>query len=267
MQLSFTKMQAAGNDYIFLDCLLKEVENPTLLAKKLCNRRFSVGADGLVLVLSSQIADAKIRIINSDGSEAQMCGNAIRCAAKLLYESNYAKKSHITIETISGVRDIYLTIKNGIIEKITVDMGKATVGELFLFETAGEKFEMRNINVGNDHQVTFVPDVDYLNLSLIGHNFECNSRFPLGINTEFCEIIGANHLKVRTFERGVGETLACGTGACASALAAIKNGICFSSKPIKISMRGGELSVICDEEMQLKLIGTAEKVYDGYIRL
>lgn len=268
MNISFTKMQASGNDYIFIDNLAGALKHdPCEMAKALCKRGFSIGADGLIVLERSKIADAKIRIFNADGSEAPMCGNATRCAGKLLYESNYLKKSHLKIETISGTKDLYLTIKNGAIEKITVDMGTALVGEMFLFENAGEKFEMREINIGNEHQVTFVPDVDYLNLSQLGPNFEHNPKFPCGANTEFCEIISENHLKVRTFERGVGETLSCGTGACTSAVAAIINGFCSPSKPIQITMRGGDLFVLCDEMMRLKLIGKAEKVFEGFIQL
>ena len=263
MKIDFIKMQAAGNDYIFLDCLGKSVQDFEIIAKKLCQRRFSVGADGLVVLLSSEIADAKIRIFNADGSEAQMCGNAARCVGKLLYESNYVKKSHITLETAAGVRDIYLTVKNGKIEKISVDMGKVSLGEMFLYENMGEKFEMREVNVGNEHQVSFVPDADYIDFERLGTNFEKNPRFYGGVNTEICEIIGENHLKVRTYERGVGETLACGTGACAATVAAISRGECSISKQIKVTMRGGELFVFCDEMMRVRLMGDAFKVYEG----
>ena len=263
MQIGFTKMQAAGNDYIFLDCLTKGIKDPEVVARELCRRRVSVGADGLVVLERSSVADAKMRIFNADGSEARMCGNATRCAGKVLYESSYAKKSHITLETLSGVRDIYLTVKNGKIEKISVDMGKAEVGEMFLFENMGEKFEMREINIGNEHQVSFVPDADYIDLGRLGTNFEKNVRFKDGVNTEICEVVGDNHLKVRTYERGVGETLACGTGACAAAVAAITNGICLPSRQIKIEMRGGELFVFCDEMMRVRLMGDAVKVFDG----
>lgn len=263
MQVCFTKMHALGNDYIFLDCLVKGVDNAEELARDLCRRRFSVGADGLVLLLPSKIADAKMRIFNADGSEARMCGNAARCAGKLLYESRYTKKSHITLETLSGVRDVYLTIRNGKLEKITVDVGQAIIGDMFLFENAGEKFEMRAVNVGNDHQVTFVPDVDYIDLTRLGSSFESNDRFEGGVNTELCEVVGENHLKIRTYERGSGETLACGTGACAVASAAVVNGICSPSRLIRISMRGGELGVFCDEMMRIRLIGSASRAFDG----
>ena len=263
MQLYFIKMHALGNDYIFLDCLVKEVESAEHLARRLCQRRFSIGADGLILLLPSKIADARIRIFNADGSEAAMCGNAARCAGKLLYESGYVKRSHITLETPAGVRDLYLIVRNGAVEKVTVDMGKAMMGEMYLFENAGEKFEMREVNVGNEHQVAFVPDVDYVDLARLGSCFERNPRFKDGVNTELCEVLGENHIKVRTYERGSGETLACGTGACAAASAAVVNGICSPSRLIRISMRGGELGVFCDEMMRIRLIGSASRAFDG----
>lgn len=263
MRLHFTKMHAAGNDYIYFDCLEKELENPTEIAKILSKRHFSVGADGIILICRSKIADARMRIFNADGSEAQMCGNAARCVSKLLYESNFVRKSRIRIETDSGVRETFLTIRNGKIEKITVDMGKARVGDMFLFEVCGDKFEMRAVDLGNPHQVAFVPDVDFVNLGKIGETCRRNSYFGDGVNTEFCEIIDKNHLKVRVFERGSGETLACGTGACAAALAGIRNGSCDVGRSVKISMRGGDLLVFCDENDRVYLTGDAHVAFWG----
>ena len=267
MRLDFIKMHGSGNDYIYFDCLIKPIENPEDLARTLSKRHFSVGADGIVLICKSKVADAKMRIFNADGSEAKMCGNAARCVGKLLYESGFSKKSHIRLETESGVRDLFLTVKNGKVEKISVDMGKATVGEMFLFDVCGQKYEMREVNVGNKHQVTFIPDADVLNLDKIGRYFEANSRFEGGVNTEFCEILGKNHLKVRVFERGSGETLACGTGACASAIAAIVAGYCDFGRLIRVSMRGGELYVVCSENFSVRLMGDAARVFEGSIEI
>ena len=266
MRYSFVKMHAAGNDYIYFDCLGAPIPNPREMAISLSKRHFSVGADGIVLVCPSKIADAKMRIFNADGSEAKMCGNAARCVAKWLYESNFARKSHITLETESGIRELFLTIRNGRVEKITVDMGRATVREMFFHEVCGQKYEMRGVNLGNDHQVTFVPDVDYLDLNKIGHFFEENPRFESGVNTEFCEILDKNHLKVRTFERGSGETLACGTGACSAVVAALVGGLIDrSTHTVKVSMRGGDLTVLCDELLNIQLIGDATMVFEGEI--
>ena len=267
MRLNFIKMHAAGNDYLYFDCLIKPLENPEYLAKALSKRHFSIGADGIVLICPSKIADAKMLIFNADGSEGKMCGNAARCVGKLLYESGFIKQSKIRLETKSGVRELFLTIKNRRVEKISVDMGKATVGEMFFFEACGQKYEMREVNVGNDHQVTFIPDVDSLNLNKIGHHFEQNSRFEDGVNTEFCEILDKNHLKVRVFERGSGETLSCGTGACAAALAGIIGGYCEFGRLIKISMRGGELSVVCNDDFSVRLMGDATRVFEGTVEI
>ena len=267
MRLDFIKMHGAGNDYIYFDCLIKQIEHPEKLAVVMSKRHFSVGADGIVLICPSKIADAKMRIFNADGSEAKMCGNAARCVGKLLYESGFIPRSRIRLETESGVRELFLTIKNGQVDKISVDMGKGNVGEMFFFDVCGQKYEMREINVGNEHQVTFVPDVDFLELNKIGRHFERNSRFLNGVNTEFCEILGRNHLKIRVFERGSGETLACGTGACASALAGIIAGYCDYGRLIKIAMRGGELAVVCDENHNIRLLGDATKVFEGSIEV
>ena len=258
MQLNFIKMHSCGNDYIYFDCLSKPIEEPEKLAVLLSKRHFSVGADGIVLICPSKIADAKMRIFNADGSEAKMCGNAARCVGKLLYESNFAHKSKIRLETSSGIRDLFLTVKNGKIDKISVDMGVCSVGEMF-------SYDVREINIGNEHQVTFVPDVDFLDLDKIGPNFEKSPHFSGGVNTEFCEILDKNHLKVRVFERGSGETLACGTGACAAAILGIVSGRCDFGRLIKISMRGGDLFVVCDNDFNVRLMGDAAKVFEGTI--
>ena len=267
MRLEFIKMHGAGNDYIYFDCLTKPINNPEKIAILLSKRHFSVGADGIVLICPSKVADAKMRIFNADGSEAKMCGNAARCVGKLLYESNFVRRSRIRLETNSGICELFLTVKNGQIGKISVDMGRGNIGEMFSFDVCGQKYEMREINVGNDHQVAFVSDVDFLDLDRIGRHFETNSRFQGGVNTEFCEILGKNHLKVRVFERGSGETLACGTGACASALAGIVAGYCDLGRLIKISMRGGELAVVCGEDFSVRLMGDATKIFEGSIEI
>ena len=263
MPMKFSKMHGAGNDYILFDCINGVINDPEGVARAVCKRRFSIGADGIVMILPSKIADARMRIFNADGSEAKMCGNASRCIGKWLFERGVVKKSRILLETESGVRELFLTVRDGVVEKITVNMGRASVGEMFSLDVAGERYEMRGVNIGNEHQVTFVPDVDFLQLERIGSAFEQNPRYEGGVNTEFCEILEKNRLKVRTFERGSGETLACGTGACASAMAGIVRGACDPSRLIRISMRGGELGVLCDSEMNLRLTGDAHLVFEG----
>lgn len=262
--LNFIKMHAAGNDYLYFDCLNSEIKEPERVAKALCPRRFSVGADGIVLIEQSKIADAKMRIFNADGSEAKMCGNAARCVGRLLYESGFVKKSRIRLETLSGVRNIYITVRDGAVGVISVDMGMVkAVGEPYFLCAKGEKFEMRAFDVGNLHQVGAVPDVDALPLDEIGRAVGETNRFEDGVNTEFYEVVGKNRIKARVFERGSGETLSCGTGACACAVAAALRGDCDGNKPVRVLMRGGELTVSLDENMCAFLSGFAERVFEG----
>ena len=262
--LNFIKMHAAGNDYLYFDCLNSEIKEPERVAKALCPRRFSVGADGIVLIEQSKIADAKMRIFNADGSEAKMCGNAARCVGRLLYESGFVKKSRIRLETLSGVRNIYITVRDGAVGVISVDMGMVkAVGEPYFLCSKGEKFEMRAFDVGNLHQVGAVPDVDALPLDEIGRAVGETNRFEDGVNTEFYEVVGKNRIKARVFERGSGETLSCGTGACACAVAAALRGDCDGNKPVRVLMRGGELTVSLGENMCAFLSGFAERVFEG----
>ena len=262
--LNFIKMHAAGNDYLYFDCLNSEIKEPERVAKALCPRRFSVGADGIVLIEQSKIADAKMRIFNADGSEAKMCGNAARCVGRLLYESGFVKKSRIRLETLSGVRNIYITVRDGAVGVISVDMGMVkAVGEPYFLCAKGEKFEMRAFDVGNLHQVGAVPDVDALSLDEIGRAVGETNRFEDGVNTEFYEFVGKNRIKARVFERGSGETLSCGTGACACAVAAALRGDCDGNKPVRVLMRGGELTVSLGENMCAFLSGFAERVFEG----
>ena len=264
----FIKMHGAGNDYIFINCLAsgQELSEPDTIAKILSRRHFSIGADGVVFILPSSRAHARMRIFNSDGSEGATCGNALRCVAKLLYESANPKKSHVKIETESGIRDIFITVTDGKVGAITVDMGIAEPRDTYLLNVKGEKHSMREIFIGNRHQVTFVPDVDSASINEIGNRCEF-SRGNDGINTEFCEMISKNHLRVRTFERGSGETLACGSGACASAVASILIGHSDYNVPIRVSMRGGDLFVICDREMRVFLSGNACKAFEGTVEI
>ena len=267
MNLTFTKTHASGNDFIILDCLKSELLNPSTVARELCKRHFSVGADGLIEILPSEVADARMKIFNADGGEAQMCGNAARCVGIWLYEREIVKKTRVTLETESGIKTLYLSVRDGAIVSVAVEMGTPTLGELFFFDAAGEKYEARAVNIGNDHQVVFTPDVDYIDLDRIGALFEKNPRFSDGANTEFCEILEKNHLKMRVFERGCGETLACGTGACAAAIAGILNGSCRAEQPININMRGGNVRVICDDELKTILIGDAKTVFKGSVEI
>ena len=266
--LDFVKMQAAGNDYLYFDCLNSAIKEPERVAKELCPRRFSVGADGIVLIERSKAADAKMRIFNADGSGARMCGNAARCVARLLFENGYVRRSHIRIETLSGVRDVYLTVKDGRVGLITVDMGAViAVGEPYFLCARGEKYEVRGFDVGNPHRVGFVRDVDALPLDGIARAGEGDAHFPDGVNTEFYEKLDKNRIKVRVFERGSGETLSCGTGACASAAAAVLSGECERGATVRVLMRGGELAVRFDEDMRAYLTGDAQMVFEGRVKM
>lgn len=265
--VDFVKMHSCGNDYIFINCLENEVKDPHRTAKVLSKRHFSVGADGLVLILPSKTAHARMRIFNSDGSEAKMCGNAARCVGKWLFENNIVKKSRIRLETESGIRELYLTVRDGAVEKVTVDMGRAEPGEMYFLEIGGQKYEMRGMSVGNPHQITAVSDVDLIDLERVGKHFERNCHCEDGVNTEFCEVLEKNHLKVRTFERGSGETLACGTGACAAAAFGVLNGYCEAEKLIRVEMRGGTLAVFCGEDYHLRLLGDAHISFYGSVEI
>ena len=263
MRVNFVKMHGSGNDYLFFDCFGAPLRDPSRVARLLCRRHFSVGGDGIMLILPSDVADVKMRIFNADGSEGKTCGNALRCLGRLLYDWGFIRKSRMKIETNSGVREVFLIIKNGIVSSVGVDMGTYHLDEMFFLEICGEKLEMRGVEIGNMHQVTFLPDVDVLDLNKIGGLCEKNPRFDDGVNTEFCEILEKNLIKARVFERGSGETLACGSGACAIGAASVANGSSDASEPIRIIMRGGELSVKIDENMRATLFGGAQKCFEG----
>lgn len=267
MRISFTKMHGAGNDYIYFDCRSFDMREPSAVSRELSRRHFSVGADGIVLILPSKIADARMRIFNSDGSEAKMCGNAARCVGKWLFENGIVKKSHVRLETESGIRELYLTLKDGEVGLVTVDMGSASITGTASIEARGESYRLTCVDVGNPHQVAFCEDVDLLPLDGIGRIFERNPRFEMGVNTEFCEMIAKNHLKARAFERGSGETLSCGTGACASAVAAIERGVCEFGRQIRVEMPGGELLVFCNSDRRVFLSGGASVAFFGEVEI
>lgn len=257
MKLSFTKMHGAGNDFLLFDCMGGLPDDLPSLSRALCDRHRGVGADGVVLILPSERLDAKICIFNSDGSEAQTCGNALRCVGRLLYESSFARKSHIRIEAPSGERELFLTVRNGSVGKITVNMGVPRLmgGEVVkLNENAA--LEFRRLSLGNEHRVAFLDGID---------GFDIQSLASPEVNTELCEVAERNHLRVRTVERGCGETLACGSGACAAAVVSIARGACDAGRLIKISMRGGELGVLVTRDGTAYLSGDAERAFEGEV--
>ncbi|MCL2101558.1 MAG: diaminopimelate epimerase, partial [Fibromonadales bacterium] len=237
MRLNFTKMHGCGNDYIYFNCFDAEIESPEMLAVRLADRHTGIGGDGIVLILPSDIADAKMRMLNADGSEGGMCGNAIRCVAKYLYDNGLAKKTQMRIETRSGVKKLYLFVENSAVSSVRVDMGlpelspekipvnlegNSVIAKRVVIGEA--EYDITCVSMGNPHAVIFCADIDGLDLNKIGPLFENNALFPDRVNTEFVEVLGKNQLKMGVWERGSGETQACGTGACAAAVAAVLNG-------------------------------------------
>lgn len=277
--MRFTKMHGAGNDYIYIDCFSEKVNDPKNLAKKLSRHHFGVGADGLVLIYPSKVADCFMDIYNADGSRAKMCGNAVRCTAKYIFD-NKIKKEIINIETVSGIKSVEILTKNGIAVGGRVNMGKpifnghsiptrygtsVVKGEILNIE--GVDYEITCLSMGNPHCVVFCEDTETIPLHKIGEKFENHEMFPQRINTEFVQILDKNRLKMRVWERGSGETLACGTGACASAVAAIINGHCQKNTEIQIQALGGVLSVRWCENDEVYLSGNAIEVFRGKINM
>ncbi len=275
--LTFTKMHGCGNDYIYFNCFEDPVEAPEQLAVRLSDRHKGVGGDGVILICPSKIADAKMRMFNLDGSEGKMCGNGIRCVAKYVFDHGIVRKKELKIETLSGIKTCTVHERNGKAEAITVDMGKAilTPGKIPVNLTgeavigrkvllAGEEREITCVSMGNPHCVIFGGDPDQLELERIGPGFERDPLFPEQVNTEFIQVLDDHTLKMRVWERGSGETMACGTGACASAVAAVLNGYCPKGEDILVHLRGGDLTINYTEERVL-MTGEAVEVFTGQI--
>lgn len=275
MKIPFIKMQGIGNDYIYVNCMSGEYFDPAELSAVMSPRHMSVGADGLVLICSSDIADAKMRMFNADGSEGRMCGNAIRCVGKYLYDNGIVNKENISVETLSGIKYLTLTVENEKVTYVSVDMGTASFvpGSIPVLSEdevinrpiavpSGE-YRFTAVTVGNPHAVIYAEDVDSLDLRKIGPEFENNELFPERINTEFVKVISGTHLQMRVWERGSGETWACGTGACAVVAASVKNGICSANTEITVTLIGGDLKIVCSDDYRITMRGAAVKVYDG----
>jgi diaminopimelate epimerase len=271
--MHFWKMQALGNDYIVIDNRDHRIsdQNAAELAKKLCERRLSVGADGLLEVCNSTVADVKMRIFNADGSEAEMCGNGVRCFSKYCYENGIAKKDELAVETLSGNKNVWLTIKDNEVKAVKVDMGAPNwersslpmIGEGTCInetlEVDGEPYKVTCLSMGNPHCVTFVENVAEFPVDYVGPLIENYEAFPKRTNVGFVQILNHNELKVRVWERGCGETLACGTGTCAAVAAANKLG--KVGNKVTVHVLGGDLQV--EVGKSLFLCGAAEKVYEG----
>ena len=270
--IEFTKMHGLGNDYIYIDITdkqksdIKENELPKI-ARFLSNRHFGIGGDGIILIEKSEIADFKMRIFNSDGTEAEMCGNGIRCFAKYIYENGLTKKENLKIETLAGIKEIKL-IKNdkNKIEKIEVNMGIPKIEEKIRLKILNKEFEITNISMGNPHAVIFVDDVEKVDLEKYGPVIENNKYFPNRTNVEFVEILDKNLVKMRVWERGAKETYACGTGACAVVVAGYINNL--NKRKVKVLLKGGELEINWKEKTnEIYMTGIATEVFKGKIKV
>lgn len=281
MKLDFVKQHGCGNDYIYVNGFVYDIENPSETAKTLSDRHFGIGADGLIIVCPSAVCDAKMRMFNADGSEGKMCGNGIRCAAKFAYDSGICRKNIMRIETLSGVKTVRLEFSGGEVVGATVDMGAAVfaaeqipaaaAGEIVARKVAlaGREREITCVSMGNPHCVIFVPadfDLWGFDIEKEGAPIECDAFFPEGVNVEFVRQIDKSHLQMRVWERGSGETFACGTGACASAAAAVRLGLCPKDTDISVELRGGTL-VINVAEDGVSLQGNAVMVFSGSVEI
>ena len=277
MGLKFTKMHGCGNDYIYFNCFETPVEHPEELSVRISDRHFGVGGDGIVLICPSDKADAKMRMFNIDGSEGKMCGNAIRCVGKYLYDNGIKRRNPLTIDTLSGIKTLRLNSgADGKVDSVQVDMGKAILkpeeipvkldGETVVARPVkidGKDYQITCVSMGNPHCIVFTDtDVAELPLEKIGPEFEFDPLFPERVNTEFINVIDKNTLKMRVWERGSGETLACGTGACASVVAACLNGFCEKNTDVTVRLVGGELVIRYTDEA-VTMTGPATVAFTG----
>ena len=265
--IRFTKMHGAGNDYIYVNTMAYPLENPEELAIKWSAPHTGIGSDGLVLIGSSEKADFSMRIFNADGSEAMMCGNASRCIGKYVYEAGLTTKETVTLETLSGIKELRLTVADGIVTEVTVDMGTPGVGEIALeLEAGGQIYTGTVVSMGNPHLVIFVNDINEIDLPAIGPALENHSFFPDRTNVEFVQVLKDDEVRMRVWERGSGITQACGTGACATAVAGV---LCGKTKrKTKVIMDGGPLTIQWDESTgKVYMTGGAVTVFEGTIKV
>lgn len=266
--MKFTKMQGIGNDYVYVNCFEEVVPDPGKTAARISNRHFGIGSDGLILIKPSKKADCQMDMYNVDGSRGAMCGNGIRCVGKYAYDHHIVDKTQITVETASGIKHLDLSVMDGKVTAVTVDMGKpvrtSTIPEPI--EVEGKPYEFIGVSMGNPHAVLFVEDVSKIQIEEIGPSFEKHKRFPDRTNTEFIQIVDRKHIKMRVWERGSGETMACGTGACASVVASVLAG--YTDETVEVELLGGCLDITWDREQEtVFMTGPAEEVYSGEIQL
>ena len=277
--MKFTKMQGLGNDYVYVNCFKETIENPPEMAKKVSNRNFGIGSDGLIMINPSDVADFEMEMYNADGSRSEMCGNGIRCVGKYVYDYGLTEKEHISVETLAGIKYLDLTVEDGKVKLVKVDMGSPELvpenipivadGNRVIDEPInvnGTEYRMTGVSMGNPHAVVYVEDVKGLDIETIGPAFENHERFPNRVNTEFVKVLDRNTVEMRVWERGSGETMACGTGACAVAVACILNG--FKEDKVTVKLLGGDLQIEWDKEADnIYMTGPAEVSFDGEINL
>ena len=265
--MKFTKMHGLGNDYIYVNLFdEKNIENPELLAQKLSRRHFSVGSDGLVLIGPSDKADVFMDIYNSDGSRGKMCGNGLRCVGKYVYEKGLKREENLSVETLSGVKQLSLTVESGRVRSVTANMGKVLVErEPVKIYRSGWIYEGKFVDVGNPHYVLYTDGIKSLNVENIGTFINKNERFSDGVNVEFVHVLDRENIEMRVFERGAGETMACGSGACAAFAACYTDG--FTKSKVNVILLGGELHLEISKEGEVFMTGGAELVYEGEINI
>jgi len=276
--VAFSKMHGAGNDYVYVDCIAQTLQNPEVFSRAVSPRHFGIGADGLVLILPSAQGDFRMRMFNADGSEGKMCGNAIRCVGKYVYDRGLTPKKELQIETASGLKRLRLRVRQGLVASVEVEMGKAELcprripmhaqGEDFVNRPVlveGVERRLTGVSMGNPHAVEFVEDADALDLRRLGPPLERHPLFPQRVNAEFVQVLRPGHLRMRVWERGSGETLACGTGACAAVVAGVLGGCCQRDSRVLVELRGGSLQITWRKDGQELMEGPATHVFDGTI--
>ncbi len=275
--MKFTKMHGIGNDYVYVNCLKERVADPARTARLVSDRHFGIGSDGLILIEPSEKADFTMTMYNADGSQGAMCGNGIRCVGKYVYDHGLTNQEHVRIETISGIKELDLTVREGKVELVRVNMGSPRLEAAQIpiltqekeavnlpIEVDGETYGITGVSMGNPHAVVYLEDLDNLDIETLGPKFENHQCFPDRINTEFCKVLDEHNLQMRVWERGSGETLACGTGACAAAVSSIING--YTKEQVNVKLLGGSLQIYWDRENNLVyMTGPAEEVFHGEI--
>ncbi len=280
--IKFTKMEGLGNDYVYVDCTKQDIENASNLAKIISDRHFGVGSDGLILIKSSKKADFRMQMFNSDGTEAEMCGNGIRCVGKFVYDKGLTDKTTLKIETLAGIKVLNLNVEGGKVKTVKVDMGEpildyklipAKDGKVYKskdgikfykvnIDIEGNLKELTCVSMGNPHGVDFANNVEKLKVEKYGPIIEVDKHFPNKVNVEFIEILDKHNIKMRVWERGAGETLACGTGACASVVASVLNG--YTERNVTVELLGGKLEIEWNKENNhIYMTGAATEVFEG----